>query len=491
MSTDALTQARLQEQQAQRQLAQSELELDAARREADENRRIIVVAIGQRFVPEVFSSLASGKGSEESTRRLKAMTTAQIAALIANALNEKMTRLEAFMGGLTLEQRDRVVQHILETAPIDWLHDPQFAEARKRIESSERARTEAEERARQAEESLRAVEARQMQAGVERLRLQEEIERLQNALAVQRNDHRIREEDHPSSVTPIPSLEMNEGVSVVSSEPGKETSGVDSNAMARPTSSATELGERAHAHAIELLVFVIATRGYCERPRLEEILHREHQMGTNANTLLINRAFVEAEQQGLVESVRPRTEIGFGRAPHLVRLSPKGIEIARETLKVEPVPSELTRLLKLHDSAEHVALILTARRLFEERYPEPIERVNLFPEPVSLSEGKRSEPDLSVVLRSGKILLVECERDTPKNEAQRDDKWSKYHQATDGNFYVFTPTAAVVSRMLNEIGKWYVDYQMKTCLHITSAFQILTGAAPNFWVRVQPYGSSE
>ena len=457
--SDALTQVKLQAEQAKRQLAQSEIELAVARKEAAENRQIIVIAIGQRFVPELFSALASGTGSEENTAQIKAMSTPHIAALIANALSEKMTRLEAFKEGLTDEQRGRVIQHVLKTAPVDWLNEPQFVQAKKKIEAVERAKAQADERMRQAEERARTIESQQTAWNAERMRLLGENERLRNALSIQ-----------PTG-TPAQSM-----VSTPVSEPGNAT-----QVTVKPVAGKEEYTPE---RALETLLSVIATLGYCERPRLEIILARDYHVAEIPNHFLINQAFENAGKQGLIEVKVAPIEHGFGRAPHLVRLTNLGIERVRSQ-KIEPVPSELTRLLDSHgrQGDEHISLILITRRLFEERYIEPVERVDIFPEPILLDDGRRSEPDLVVTLRTGEQLLVECERDTKKNDKQRLDKWDKHCQVSHGNLCIVTPTGGALNAILQEIYDWQRNYQGDFHLRATSAQQVWMDAAPRFWVK--------
>ncbi len=429
----------MQIQQLQRNLGRSEADLAAARTESAEARRLIV-GLGEAFVPEAFAALASGQGPH-ATAPLKTLSTPEIVAFIVRTLGHKLFQLTAFTRGLTLAQQTQVIERILGTAPTDWLQDPQFAAARREVETMRAALLEAQAARQQAEERERAMRLAQAEAASEVLRLRQEMALMQ-----------------PGMATSTPAL-------------------ATSDATANPNASGVRLES-----AKDMLLLILATRGICERPRLADILVREFGIGDGVNHWKIKSAFDDVARVPWVEITEPRNEIGLGSAPLLYRLNEAGQAHARNTLKVEPVPSELDRLLKLHDTAEHVALILAARGLFVDgKYPEPVAEVELYPEPILLDGSKRSEPDLVVTLQSGARLLVECERDTTKNPAQRADKWSKYFTATRGEFYIICPDTKATNQLVNEVSLWQVEHGGKVHVHVTSVYQVLTDPT-RFWV---------
>jgi hypothetical protein len=461
----------LQIQQLQKNLKQSEADLAEARRAVEQQRQMLI-GLGEAFVPEAFAAVSSAVTGDDasSAKRLAAMSSAEIVALILRALSDKIAALTAFNAGLTAEQRERWIRRVVESDATDWVSDPALGELRQAVEQERQARLAAEQAARDAEARARQVEMRQAENAAELLRLRNEMRTLQEQLRLAQSAPR-NGADNAASPSAVPSTSA-----AVSGSPS----------AVLPTKVADTSPRREYAQtpddSREALVLVLATRGICERPRLAEILHREFGFGDSPNHFLVNKAFETATEQGLLKTIQPRTETGIGRAPHLVRLTEAGRAYAREQLKIEPAPSELDRLLKMHDTPEHVSLILQARTLFLEKYPEPVKSVELFPAPILLDGGKRSEPDLTVTLADGRTLLVECERDTPKNETQRADKWAKYYQVTRGEFYVVCPDPKAVSALASEINVWQVRHGGRVRLRVTSIHQVLTANDPaRFW----------
>jgi len=136
-----------------------------------------------------------------------------------------------------------------------------------------------------------------------------------------------------------------------------------------------------------------------------------------------------------------------------------------------------------------VALILQTRSLFEEKYPAPVERVDLYPAPVLLNEGKSSEPDLVVTLRDGTQMLIECERETKKDEKKRREKWAKYFQATRGEFYIVGSNSKAVSALNSEITTWHMGHGGEVNLRLTSILQARRD--PKFWVLDRELGKPQ
>ena len=489
MAFDAQAHYALQVQQLQKNLKQSEQDLRAARRAMEEQRQIII-GLGQAFAPHALAALSSA-AEDEGAPPLKTMESAAIGALILRALTEKIAKLTAFGAGLSSEQRERWIQRTLETQPTDWVSDPALVDARRAVESERLARLAAEQAARDAVARAKEIAEKQATAGPERLRLlgemrtlQEQLTAAQAQLLALRSGSPDLSTASPSRTTAISPAAASAPVPVPSAgRPGPlDPAGSEASGPTLLTGTATDV--KTPEDSLNALVLVVATRGVCERPRLAEILHGEFGFGDTPSHFLINTAFTEAtEKRGLLEVVEPHPETGVGRAPHLVRLSDAGRQFARDKLGVEPVPSELDKLLKLHDTPEHALLVLQTRALFVEKYPEPVATVEIFPAPVFLDGGKRSEPDLAVTLPNGTVLLIECERDTPKNEAQRTDKWAKYYQATRGEFCVVCPDPRTLSKIGTEITVWQSHHGGRVHLQMTSVHQVLTRSDPNrFWV---------
>lgn len=363
-------------------------------------------------------TLAALTTQAEGLSRLDQLTTAEIVALIMRALSDKLTKLKAFTLGLTEEQQKRVLARILKETPTTWMDDPHLAQAREELEQERARRQAAEERARQAEERVQQIETRHTEAVRELIRLRREIQTRQAPLT-----------------SPTPPNDPSDHV-----------------------------------------LFLIASRGLCEQTRLVQILRDEFGLAPT----VIEHAFETLLTRQHLEVVRVRSETGTGRTLRLVRLSEAGQHYVRETLKLEPVPSELDRLLQRHDTREHVLLILQTRALFLEKYPEPIATLDLFPEPIDLDDGKRSEPDLKVTLQKGTTLLIECERGGLKDHAKRFDKWGKYFRATQGEFYVVCPNPKVVSLIVSELGLWHHGHGGRVHVRVTSIAQVLADST-HFW----------
>ncbi len=440
----------LQIAQLREHLRISEKELADVRR-ALEQDRLWFLGIAQAFAPAI---LVEARGDAP----YKTLATGDLVALIIAAGGEKFARLTAFREGLTEGQRERIVRHILDSDQTTWADDPELARVRRELEQERAARIAAEQEA-------RTIAAREKQAYAAVEQGQRDLARLKSELA---------------------QLQARARTDAPVSKPTARLSN-DSTTQPLPRNHPTnELPNELPANVTALLT-LLATRGLCERPRLAQILVEEFNLAPDTNHFQINDAFAQAAKLELIETVMPKTETGFGRAPQLVKLSAKSIALARETLHIEPAPSELERLLAAHDTPEHALLILMTRRAFLELYPEPVESVDIFPPPVHLADNKRYEADLLVELASGETLHVECERDTPKNIAQRNEKWSKYFLVTQGKFHVVTPDPKALGNIKTEINSWHIVYGggKPMVLKMTNLHQLLSGTAREFWTMVR------
>ncbi|MBI5648978.1 MAG: hypothetical protein HZC40_00775 [Chloroflexi bacterium] len=461
--------------QLQRALTEAQRELATARGDLD-NLRGLVIGIGQAFVPE---ALIGAAGDEPHA--YKKLTTAPIAHLIINAATDKVRRLTAFADGLDVANRERVIQQILGSAASEWTKNPLVERLYAEVESERAARRAAEERARVAEAETQKTRA-QMEttwrdhatAKTELGELRKQMDHLTQARAV------AVPVETPAVATPTPSPVIAPPVAAFPiAKPVTAPARIISSSNGDDPLNAVGAEWREGARQ---LIVLLATRGVCERPRLARILATECGVGDGQpNHLRVNRAFEDAEKAALIEVVKPRSEIGMGRAPHLIRLSDAGRIAATRVLGVEPAPSELDRLLKAHDTPEHVVLILGTRDVFLEKYPEPIERVDIFPVAVGLEGDKRYEADVAVQLKSGAILYIECERATPKNRDQRRDKWGKYFKVTGGRFFIVTPDARAMSDISSEITEWHFQHRGNVSLRMTNLHDVLDAKPATFW----------
>jgi hypothetical protein len=104
----------------------------------------------------------------------------------------------------------------------------------------------------------------------------------------------------------------------------------------------------------------------------------------------------------------------------------------------------------------------------------PVSNVDLFPDPILLADGKRSEPDLVVTLGSGKVMLIECERPSPKDPVKRADKWHKCWVAGHSEIYVVCPDKQTTSALSQEISVWYANHGDRLRARVTSVYQVMS-----------------
>jgi hypothetical protein len=189
----------------------------------------------------------------------------------------------------------------------------------------------------------------------------------------------------------------------------------------------------------------------------------------------MGRLFNRLEQRGLIEQVRPQSEIGAGPPPKLVWLTRKGIQECQEIFGGEPVEQEGARLRARHKSTEHAYLNLVAGDILRQSGYE----VELFPDPIQV-DGHLVEPDI-LATKDERIMIVECERYTRKDRDHRARKWNGLAQASQlssgcKDLYVLTPNQEAKNAIISELSQWrgeWRDTSKGTDVHVSSAHEVL------------------
>ena len=215
------------------------------------------------------------------------------------------------------------------------------------------------------------------------------------------------------------------------------------------------------------LVTYLGQTGEPERARLDK------QIGMAKSTL--HRAI---KQLTKTTPLLGLTVIERGRwKAHLLQLTPRGLDAYRLLTGEEPVTPQLVTLLKRHKNAAHVYLILEAQYLLEqagftcERFPEPLE-----------TDWGRYEPDL-VAHFAGQTLYIEAERQTAKKAADRQRKWERYVQVTNGQLFLAVvdqqAQRALASELARHLGakfryeaQWLVADHVRDQEHIPHGWDI-------------------
>lgn len=444
--------------QLQRMLEECQRELSQARSDL-ENLRKLMLGIGQAFVGEALVEAASN-----DPLKFKNMSPAELANLIIVNGTRKMQRLTAFAEGLDPETRARVLQRLITNDPNAGSDDPVVARLKSELEATRALQRELEARARALEAETQELE-RQL------------AESLRQCAVLQTNyaDLQRQMDALIAAQAEMPAVSETETEVPRASLPHVN----DAVLVSIPTAWRT---------AVQHLLELLATHGWCERARLAHTLATDYHIGNgDAQHPHVHQAFTQARAAGWIEIITPRDESGQGSTPQLIRLTPTGRDIATRLFGFEPAVSELKRLLQAHHSPEHIALILAARDAFGEQYPEPVVLVNIFPDPIALEDGKRYEPDIEVQLADGRRLYVECERATFKQRIQRKDKWSKYFRVSAGQWYVVTPNADALNAIYSEITAWHLQHGGRVHLRMTHV-QWLHTHPDKFWVLERELG---
>jgi hypothetical protein len=135
-----------------------------------------------------------------------------------------------------------------------------------------------------------------------------------------------------------------------------------------------------------------------------------------------------------VEGISAQGSSSGGNQPAVLRLTKEG-EIAYQVLTGSPPKeNEYDKLLRHHSSPEHTILnIQVAEVLNEEGY-----LIQGQAKPIYLSNGETYIPDIIAVdPKTGEIVFIEVERDVNKDYGTRKMRWMKFHEASNGNLYVF------------------------------------------------------
>ena len=123
-------------------------------------------------------------------------------------------------------------------------------------------------------------------------------------------------------------------------------------------------------------------------------------------------------------------------------LTPAGRARAVE-LNAIPVQNEYETGMKLHKTADHLYLVLTATDILRAAgYTE----VSFLPECFQVAGGEYC-PDIAA-REDGRLVYVECERSQDK---AREAKWSRAAQANDGIIRLITPNRKIMDAITSEI----------------------------------------
>jgi len=169
----------------------------------------------------------------------------------------------------------------------------------------------------------------------------------------------------------------------------------------------------------------------------------------------IYRSADQLEEMGLIQ----REEVLWKRIkPHLVALTPRGMEAYRLLFGNDPAPQTLQAMLARHKSPNHVYLILETQRHLEAAGFT----VNALPPALATSQG-RYEPDLLAHL-DGETVYIEAEVKTHKDlrlGGPRQEKWSRYWDVTAGELYLAVVDGPGQKSLLSELRYWAQQLRLR------------------------------
>jgi len=130
------------------------------------------------------------------------------------------------------------------------------------------------------------------------------------------------------------------------------------------------------------------------------------------------------------------TDFG-GVLPDMYRITERGRQAYWLLTGLNAVECEYDRLLRRHKSPEHTYLNLVVKGILEDGGY----LVLLDAPEILLPGGEKFEPDITAQeIASGKIIFIEVERDTNKDETYRIQKWRNLCAASNGQIYIFCDT---------------------------------------------------
>ena len=126
-----------------------------------------------------------------------------------------------------------------------------------------------------------------------------------------------------------------------------------------------------------------------------------------------------------------------GALPAMFRISELGKQAYWLLTGQNAVECDYDRLLRRHKSPEHTYLNLVVKGILEDGGYQ----VLLDAPEILLPGGEKFEPDITAQeIASGKIIFIEVERDTNKDETYRIQKWRNLCAASNGQIYIFCDT---------------------------------------------------
>jgi hypothetical protein len=190
-----------------------------------------------------------------------------------------------------------------------------------------------------------------------------------------------------------------------------------------------------------LFIQVMGDTGKALRPALVRAVTRWLGLSQSNNSVvevLNNLVLAEDGRPALVEEIEAVGQPGVtagGKHPLVLRLTAEG-KIAYQFLTGrQAVENQYDRLIRRHSSSEQTILNIQAAEALEEWGGYQIQAET---QPVQLSNGETYLPDITAVdHRTGEILFIEIERDVPKDQLARKQKWINAWQSSNGNVYVF------------------------------------------------------
>jgi len=191
---------------------------------------------------------------------------------------------------------------------------------------------------------------------------------------------------------------------------------------------------------IDAVIKLMATTGLSRDDKIREQLAEE--LGVDRGSGRVSLPARAIVHHGLVMPFPCVVEWPGEKARRFLVLTAAGRARAVE-LKAIPVPNEYEAGMKLHKTADHLYLVLTATDILRGAgYTE----VSFLPECFQVAGGEYC-PDIAA-REEGRLVYVECERSRDK---AREAKWSRAAQANDGIIRLITPNRKIMDAITSEI----------------------------------------